>query len=228
MSADVISGRMLKLAAARSTGALRVFGDAEGVIHFSEGHVVFARSGRTGPLESTDAVPQRAAPAGDGAAERLAQLDGILMVIEPTVDAVVDLLSGSSLPRRFRPAAPSLPSPAPACSIAVSDLLAEVARQQRQLRQMSAVISPDTAVRRNPQLAQPRVQVSALQWALLIRAGHGTTPRALARALGRTVFGTTADVYGLIVLGLLCADGPTQPDTVAAQTTARDEVGRHP
>lgn len=226
MTADAIRARMLKLAASRSTGVLRVAGDCEGAIYFSEGHVVFARSHRTpGPLEPADTVRQRGR-GGQDTAERLALLDDVLVVVEPTVDAVVDLLSGSSVCRRFRPTGPS--PLAPACRIDVSELLAEAARQQRRLRQMSALITPDTAVRRNPQLARARVQVSGLQWALLIRAGPGATPRELARALGRTVFGTTADVHGLIVLGLLDADRATQPDILAARRLPPEKVERHP
>jgi hypothetical protein len=86
-----------------------------------------------------------------------------------------------------------------------------VQRRQHLLRQMSGSLTPDTVVRRNPQLASPRVQVSALQWAILIRAGTGTTPRDLAWQLGRGVFGTTAEVYRLMALGLLSAGGHQGP-----------------
>jgi hypothetical protein len=49
--------------------------------------------------------------------------------------------------------------------------------------------------------------VSAPQWALLVRVGDGTTPRTLAMALGRSVFGTTIEVGRLLALGLLVVPG---------------------
>jgi hypothetical protein len=62
---------------------------------------------------------------------------------------------------------------------------------------------------RTPRIQAPRFQITALQWALLIRAGAGTSPRDLAFALGRSVFGTTAEVYRLMALRLLSvADDP--------------------
>ena len=51
------------------------------------------------------------------------------------------------------------------------------------------------------------MQVSARQWAVLIRVRPGTTPRALAWELRRSVFSTTAEVYRLLVLRLLSAAG---------------------
>jgi hypothetical protein len=49
--------------------------------------------------------------------------------------------------------------------------------------------------------------VSASQWALLVRTGGGSTPRALALGLGRSVFGTTIEVYRLLALGMLVVPG---------------------
>ena len=49
--------------------------------------------------------------------------------------------------------------------------------------------------------------MSAPQWALLVRTGDGSTPRTLAMALGRSVFGTTIEVYRLLALGLLVVPG---------------------
>jgi hypothetical protein len=209
--ADAIRARMIKLAAARSSGVLRVSGEAEGAIYFSQGQVFFARSQRIpGPPEPAVSQPAIDQPAvgqpavGQPPGSRLGQVQGVLLIAESIVDAVVDLLSGSSACRRFRATGPS--RSAPACSIAVGDLLAEATRQQRRLQLMSTAVTPDTVVRRRPQLGRARVQVSWLQWALLIRVQGGATPRELARELGRTVFGTTTDVYELIVLGLLGTD----------------------
>ena len=54
--------------------------------------------------------------------------------------------------------------------------------------------------------------LSALQWALLIRVTEGSTARALAWELRRSVFGMTIDVYRLMVLRLLAAvDYPVVP-----------------
>jgi hypothetical protein len=76
------------------------------------------------------------------------------------------------------------------------------------------VLTPDTALARNPHLRSESIQITAWQWALLIRVRHGSTPRDLAWDLGRSVFGTTTEIYRLIALRLLsvagqqaCADG---------------------
>lgn len=86
------------------------------------------------------------------------------------------------------------PGFSPAFSLPLEWLLAEVARRQQLLKQLSAALTPDTAVVRNPQMTSPSVQVSARQWALLIRVKDGTTPRDLAWELNGSVFGTTVEV----------------------------------
>ena len=50
--------------------------------------------------------------------------------------------------------------------------------------------------------------MSPLQWALLIRVRDGSTPRSLAWELGRSVFGTTLEIYRLLALRLLSSAGP--------------------
>jgi hypothetical protein len=50
-----------------------------------------------------------------------------------------------------------------------------------------------------------------LQWALLIRIRPGSTPRDLAWDLSRSVFGTTAEVYRLLVRGLVSVAGDPAP-----------------
>jgi len=57
----------------------------------------------------------------------------------------------------------------------------------------------------------PFSRVSAVQWALLIRVRHGSTPRDLAWDLSRSVFGTTIEAYRLLARQLLSVAGP-RPD----------------
>jgi hypothetical protein len=85
--------------------------------------------------------------------------------------------------------------------------MAEVSRRQRLLKQLSAVVTPDTALARNAHIRSESIRITAWQWALLIRVRHGLTPRDLAWDLGRSVFGTTTEVYRLIALRLLSAAG---------------------
>jgi hypothetical protein len=84
-------------------------------------------------------------------------------------------------------------------------------RRQRVLGQLSAVLTADTALARNPHIRPDAIRVSALQWALLIRVRHGSTPRDLAWDLSRSVFGTTLEAYRLLARQLLSVTGP-RPD----------------
>lgn len=209
--ASPAAARLRRLAAAGSTGMLPFTGTGEGAIYVRDGRVVGAESSRTpGPVPAAEL----ASPA-----DRLA---AALAVAEPTVDAVSDLLADSWRPARFRSSAvppaglaglagPVGP-PGLADGIAVDALLAEVARRQRITGQLAAVLTADTTVVRNPHLGAAEVRVSALQWALLIRVRRGATPRDLAWALRRSVFGTTIEVYRLLALRLI-----TVPRPVAAR-----------
>ena len=87
-------------------------------------------------------------------------------------------------------------------------LLTEVARRQRVLGQLSVVLSTDTALARNPHIRPDTIRVSAVQWALLIRVRHGSTPHDLAWDLSRSVFGTTIEAYRLLARQLLSVAGP--------------------
>jgi hypothetical protein len=196
-AADPVLARLIKLAAAGSSGVLPLSGRSEGAIHVREGRVVLASSSRTPD------VP-----------------DSVLTVLEPIVDAVLDLVVSKSACGRFRSARSSaarseLGPPGP--GLPVGALMTELARRRRLLAQMSGSVTPDTVVIRNPSLSVPRVQVSALQWALVIRCRIGITPRDLAFELGRSVFGTTADVHRLMTMRLLCpaAEGGRALDPVA-------------
>ena len=80
------------------------------------------------------------------------------------------------------------------------------------LVQLSVVLTADTALARNPHIRPEVIRVSALQWALLIRVRHGSTPRDLAWDLSRSVFGTTVEAYRLLARRLLSVAGP-RPDS---------------
>jgi hypothetical protein len=141
------------------------------------------------------------APAASAAA---AQLMTALAYREPVLDAALDLLQSKAPTARFRSArGREHSSPV---SLPVEELLTELARRRRLVRQLAALVTADTPVIRCPALHAPRAQVSAMQWALIIRAGAETTPRALAWAISRSVFGTTVEVHRLLTLRLLAAE----------------------
>jgi hypothetical protein len=197
--ATAVSGRLHKIAASQGTGMLPFSGRCDGAIYFRDGKVVYAESERTpGP-------PVQAA----GDLSPLSKIAALLAVAEPTVDAALELLSGESRYLKFRPG--KAPDDRFASSIPLGTLLTEVSRRQRVMKQMSGVLTADTAVARNPQLRSESVRVSALQWALVIRVRRDSTPRDLARELSRSVFGTTAEVYRLLALRLLYVAGQQLP-----------------
>jgi hypothetical protein len=196
---DVVSGRMRKIAAASGTGILPFSGRCDGAIYFREGKVVYAESGRT------PGAPAHAHRGPADAVSPLGKIIAILAVTEPTVDAVLELLSGESRYSKFRP--DRLPANGFVSSIPLEDLLTEVTRRQRFLKQLSPMLTADTAVARNPHIRSDAIRISALQWALLIRVRHGSTPRDLAWDLSRSVFGTTAEIYRLLALRLLRVAG---------------------
>jgi hypothetical protein len=145
------------------------------------------------PANGSGAAPEAGPPEG--------HLLAPLLRVEPAIDAVLDLVLSQSAIGRFR-TGKSRSGPELA-GLPADSLIAEISRRLHLSRQMAALVTADTAVSRSPRLRAARVQVSALQWALLIRAGTATTPRALAWALGRSVFGTTSEVYQLVSLHLL-------------------------
>jgi hypothetical protein len=210
---NLVAARLRKLAAADSTGMLPFSGAGDGAIYFRDGAIVLARSTRTpGPSVSASAVsavvfsptPSTTPDGVDGADEGgtpFTRLTAALAVAEPTIDATVDLLSSESRLAKFRSAKTPVHAAVP--GIGVEDLLTEVARRQRILHQLAPVVTADTVVARNPFLSTPDIGVLAPQWALLVRVRDGSTPRALAWELGRSVFGTTLEVYRLLALRLL-------------------------
>jgi Domain of unknown function (DUF4388) len=216
--ANLIGARLRKLAEEGSTGMLPVSGHGDGAVFFRVGQVVYAESSRTplpvfrasglaalGLAEGPEPPPGEHAGHGELVTARsVAKLAGTLAVTEAVIDAVTDLLSSDSRYAKFRQ---SDDPPAQVRPIPVEALLSEVQRRQRVLRQLAVVITPDTEITRQPALDAASAQVSPAQWALLVRAGGGTTPRDLAVHLGRSVFGTTIEVYRLVEVGLLAVSG---------------------
>jgi hypothetical protein len=217
--ANLIAARLRKLADEESTGMLPVAGRGDGAVFFRGGQVVYAESSRTSlpsprtsglaalGLTRPGASPDEGHPgeAGLVATRSVSRLTGMLELTELIIDALAELLSAESRYAKFRPAE-VLPAgqgrPMP-----VEALLAEVQRRHEVLRQVAAILTPDTAVARHPAIDPPAAQVSPTQWSLLARAGDGTTPRGLAMQVGRSVFGTTIEVYRLLELGLLVVPG---------------------
>jgi hypothetical protein len=231
--ANLIAARLRKLADERSTGVLPVSGRGDGAIFFRGGQVVYAESSRTslpGPratgLDVLALAPGEAPgrlgeghprEAGLVAARSVSRLGGMLELTELIIDALTDLLSSESRYAKFRQA-DVLPI-GHGRPVSVEALLAEVQRRHEVLRQLGALVTPDTAVACEPSFDPPSAQVSPAQWAVLMRAGDGTTPRALAMQLGRSVFGTTIEVYRLVELGLLVVPG--HPPAPAGEQAAR-------
>jgi hypothetical protein len=208
---DSLTARVRRLAAGRSTGILPFSGLSDGAIYFRAGHVIGAESSRTPPGLAVRGSPPPAdaslnghAETGPGPGPSTGEPDSGLAPLlraEPALDAVLDLVLAQSAIGRFRTgrgrSGPDL------ITLRGDSLGAEIARRLHLVRQMAALVTADTAVSRSQRLHSARVQVSALQWALLIRAGTATTPRNLAWALGRSVFGTTTEVYRLMTQRLL-------------------------
>ena len=233
--ANLIAARLRKLADEASTGMLPVSGRGDGAIFFRSGQVVYAESSRTslpGPRATgLDVLGLTSSEAAGSAGEHGAgkhgagkhgaseaglvpvrpgsKLGGMLEITELIIDALTELLSSESRYAKFRQAE-VLPV-GRGHPIAVETLLAEVRRRHEVLRQLAAVLIPDTLVARDPSLDAPSAQVSPAQWALLARVGDGTTPRGLAVQQGRSVFGTTIEVYRLVQLGLLVVPGRPAP-----------------
>jgi len=188
--------RLGRLADSGQTGALRVPGDFGGTIYLDEGRIVYADSRRT-----------------PGPAMRFADTPGWSYAVrEATVDAALELLSGRPRPalrQPFREGERALVEEVGGMSY--GDLLIEVERRQDVLDQMTEHVTPDMVVVRNALLETPRLQVSELQWALLVRVGDKATPRELAWEAGHSVFSTTIEVFRLLVLKLLVSASDSAP-----------------
>jgi hypothetical protein len=244
--ANLIATRLRKLADERATGVLPVSGrgGGDGAIFFFGGQVVYAESSHVpmavprpvglaalGLLPADDPIatdraqppgsPLTAGPAAGSSGalmvrRSVSSVSGALNRLEPVIDAVTELLSAESRYARFRHA--EEPPPIRVRPIPVETLLAEVQRRHALLRQLAPVVTPDTVVARADSLAAASAQVTPPQWSLVVRAGEGITPRAIALQLGQSVFGTTIESYRLLQLGLLVAPG--HPGAPAGGTAA--------
>jgi hypothetical protein len=214
--ANLIEARLRKLAATASTGMLPMSGHGDGAIFFSGGRVVYAESvrvptpaRRTAGLAALGLVATDASPPSNGAelvaAPPYDRLVDMLALTEPTIDAITELLSSESRYAKFRPS--DHPPPGQMSPLPIETVLTEVERRRQVLRQLAPTITADSPVVRFAPRDPPSFQVSASQWALLVRTGDGSTPRALAMAVGRSVFGTTIEVYRLLALGMLVVPG---------------------
>ncbi len=190
--------RLGKLAEAGRTGALHLSGDSGGVIYVSEGDIVAADSRRT---------PSLADRAG---ADRAGSFDRNWLAAEATIDAAMELMSARPCHVRFRepgeePEAdlPGLSGLSGLSGMPLPSLMAEVTRRHNLLEQIAAVLTPDSAVARNLRLRSRAVHVSDGQWAILLQLGQPVTPRALALGLGQSVFGTTIEVYRMVIMDLV-------------------------
>lgn len=201
LSKNPAAGRLASLADSGRTGILHVSGEFGGHIDLTGGAVVGAGCRGTPDLGGRLACavyPRQAA---------LRSVWGDWLAAEALIDAVAELLSGRPGHARFQPGEP----PAASLKVPAATVLAEVGRRQRIMQQMAVLLTPDTTVRRDPHLSSGAVQISAAQWALLMRARDWITPRGLALELSQSVFGTTVEIFRLVSLGLLTVDDGPHP-----------------
>ena len=218
LNKEPIATRLGKLAAEARTGILDVTGDTRGTIHIHGGRVVYAESARTPGLTARLAgwAPGQNLP---GSLERA------WMIREATADAALDLFSFAARPRYGRRRQGETLVTGDDDGMPVTALLAEVARRQEIMRQMSALVTADTAVQRQLDVPSRGVRVSAAQWALVIRVNGPATPRDLAMELGHSVFGTTIKVLRLMELNLLSTvGGPADGSDRAGEFPGRGKV----
>jgi hypothetical protein len=209
----LVAGRLQKIEAAGGTGTLPFSGNEDGAIHFRNGQVVKAESQRT-PETVSDSFS-----AGGDDLPPLGKITAYRTATEPIFDAVLELFGAQARYGKFRPS--RLPVAGAAPGLSVNAVLAEIARRQRLMAQLSVVLTPDTRISRHPHLRADSIRVSAWQWALLIRVGSASTPRDLALSLDRSVFGTTIDVYKLLVIRLLATPGEVPQRGLTAMSFVR-------
>jgi hypothetical protein len=193
-----------RLADSGRTGRLHLSGESGGVIHLSEGDVVYADSRRTPDLAT------RLAQATVGR-DLISPLERNWLLREAIVDAALELLSARARHLKFRPSGDE-PAVSDMGGMPVAALINEVSRRREVMQQLSVLLIPDTAVARDPGPRSRAIHVSDIQWAILIRAGNPVTPRGLAMQLGQSVFGTTIEVFRMVTLDLLkVVDAPARP-----------------
>jgi hypothetical protein len=203
---EMVTTQLGKLAQAGRTGVLWLPGDHGGVIRLHHGDVTGAESPRTPDLASRLARW----PAGPGRDSTASELEREWVVREAIADAAFDLLAKAPRAGRFTGGPAS--GPDGAGTMTVGELLAEVNRRREITRQLSACVTADSVVARDPRFRGGGVHIPASQWALLVRMNGPVTPRRLAMERGRSVFTTTLDVFRLITVGLVTAAGGQPPD----------------
>jgi hypothetical protein len=188
--ADQVTGRLRRIAAARSTGMLPFSGRSDGSIYFRDGKVAFAESTRTpGPAPHDPPAPDQLP---------LNKITAILAIAEPTVDAALELLSVQSRCAKFRPS--KIPDIGPVSDISLDALLTEVARRQRVLGQRSVALSTDTALARNPHIRPDTIahatahcsRLSTAEAAPRSRSRTGVVRATLKRAIRSAFLITSA------------------------------------
>ena len=114
--AGQLTARLRKLAAAGSTGTLPLTGARDGTIHLRTGQVTRAESSRTpGPGTGLAARPLASVPAPADRGQHASSLPdpamaAALTLLEPAVDAVLDLIVAKASCGRFRPVKGRRPS----------------------------------------------------------------------------------------------------------------------
>ena len=207
-SRSPVAIRLGKLAEAGRTGSLYLSGDSGGVIYLSKGEIVAADSRRT---------PSLAARIGT---EEAGSFERTWMATETTIDAAAELMS--TRPRHVRFRDPEEDADGPGSTgipgMPLTTLMAEVNRRHNLLGQIAGVLTADAAVARNLRLRSHAVHVSDGQWTILMRLDQPATPRGLALALGRSVFGMTIEVYRMVIMDLVSPiDVPARPADPAGE-----------
>jgi hypothetical protein len=206
-----VAVRLGKLADTGKTGALYLSGESGGVIHLEKGDIVLADSRATPSLRSR--IERAEELAGQKA---LGVFERCWITREATIDACTELFSVKPRYVRFRELENRSAGDG-ADSTSVAELVAEISRRHALLGQLSAVLGPDTLVARKPRLKSRAIQVSDIQWDILMRLNDPAPARGLAHELGQSVFGTTIEVFRMAVMDLVSVDG--------AQAGADDEAG---
>jgi hypothetical protein len=138
----------------------------------------------------------------------LARLE--LAVSSATIDAITELCRADDATYRTAPFRPGqthwLGDVRP---LDVAALLAEVGRRRAVLHQIATRVTPESLLVRAETLPHHRIRLSAAQWELVRAVDGSSSVAGLAQVLGRGVFGTTLEAYGLVRLGVLAPAGGT-------------------
>jgi hypothetical protein len=204
---EPVTTQLGKLAQARRSGVLWLPGDDNGAIRLYHGEVTGAESPRIPDLASRlarwSAEPGRRESAPS-------ELERDWVAREAIADAAADLLAMAPRAGRFTDGGG--PGPDGAGAMTVGELLAEVSRRREISRQLSACVTADSVVGRDPRFRGGGAHIPASQWALLVRMNGPVTPRGLAMERGRSVFTTTLEVFRLITVGLVAVADGQPPD----------------